>query len=165
MSILFSLLMISAMKYPDGEPSVQQLRTMYYEASKSSSAANKFYDSIKDADDASPLQLGYRAMAEFMKCYHSFNPVTKLNYFAKGKSTLEHAIALAPESIELHYLRFTVQTNIPFFLSYSSSVNADKAFLLKNYPTLKDDELKSLIRDYMLNCDDCTEAEKKPFQK
>ena len=164
MKILLVSMMFFLFTNPASEIPVQTLRTQLYDASKKSSVANEFYSMMKNADTASPLHLGYKAMAEFMKCYHSFNPVTKLSYFAKGKTDLDHAISVEPENIELRYLRFTVQTNIPFFLNYSSSMNDDKNILIKNFSSVKDEELKQMIAEFMLNSDACSAEEKSAFQ-
>lgn len=159
--ILFALQLFSR---PEEVPQPQQLRTLYYDASQSSRAADKFYGIMKETDAGSPLLLGYKGMAEFMKCYHSLNPVTKLSYFGKGKSNLDQAIQLDPDNIELRYLRFTVQTNIPFLLNYSSEVDEDKQVIIKNFSSLQDEELKQLIREYMLETKECSDEERRVFQ-
>jgi len=164
MKLFLAFMMMTTVLHAADEIPVQQMREMYYNASKSSAASDKFYELMKRENSTSPLALGYQAMAEFMKCYHSFNPVTKLTYFGKGKSNLDRAIQNDPQNIELRYLRFTVQTNIPFFLNYSSSVNEDKQFIISNFSSQGDTALKQMIRDYMVSCDACSEEEKTFFQ-
>lgn len=144
---------------------VQQLRSMYYKASQKSSEADKLYDVVKNAGENTPLLLGYKAMSEFMKCYHSLNPVNKLSYFYRAKANLDRAIALEPSNIELRYLRFTVQTNAPSFLNYRDSISDDKQALI-NYmkPDNTDPELLSMIRNYMKTCNRCTPQDKEFFK-
>ena len=40
----------------------------------------------------------------------------------KGKNHLKKCIKADNENIEIRYLRFTIQTNVPAFLGYSNSI-------------------------------------------
>jgi hypothetical protein len=164
MKIMLIISMILSHPFSGNEFSPGQLRSYYYDASKSTAASEFFYNLMKEADTGEPILLGYTGMAAFMKCYHSYNPVNKLNYFGKGKTSLDRAISLAPDNVELKYLRFTVQTNVPFFLNYSSSIEDDKKFLITNYSQVEDEELQKMIREYMMSSDFCTAEERKSFQ-
>ena len=165
MNSILVLMMAASIGLRSNDLSPQHLRSLYYQASKNSSDADKFYDLVKDAGTQSPLLLGYKGMAEFMKCYHSYNPVSKLNYFYKGKQDLDHAITLTPNNVELRYLRFTVQTNLPPFLNYRSEITSDKDFLIHHIgSTHTDTELRSMICEYMIKCDFCSNEEKTFFQ-
>jgi hypothetical protein len=145
--------------------SAPPLRLMYYHASQNSRDADKLYNLVKNSDSTMPVLLGYKAMAEFMKCYHSFNPVNKLTYFYKGKSDLDKAILSAPNNIELRYLRITVQTNAPVFLNYRNQIPEDMQRLIQQLSVHDTDaELNSMIRKYMLNCGCCSENEKEFFK-
>ncbi len=70
--------------------------------------------------------VGYKAMANFMMCKHVSNPFQKLNYFNSGKKYLEIAIRSDTNNIELLFLRYCVQKNVPKILSYSSDMITDK---------------------------------------
>ena len=58
---------------------------------------------------------------------------------------LEKAIASEKNDIELRFLRFTAQTNMPFFLGYSANIESDKEFILYSFPKIKDKELKNFM--------------------
>ena len=162
---IFVILMMISHNLFSSELNPTMLRTLYYNASQKSSDAEKFYNLLKDATTDQPLIIGYKGMAEFMKCYHSINPVTKLSYFYRGKSDLDEAILLEPQNAELHYLRFTVQTNVPVFLNYKSRIEEDKQFLIKNMSSIKSDsELHKMICEYMMNSNYCTDSEKNFFK-
>jgi hypothetical protein len=63
---------------------------------------------------------------------------------------LESAIQADNANIELRFLRYTIQTSVPSFLNYSGEKKADKLFLSKSIPDLKDQELKKIINAYLL---------------
>jgi hypothetical protein len=109
---------------------INTIRKVYHQAAVDAKVCNDFYKSLKNADHSNPLTLGYKGMAEFLKCYHSYNPYLKLKYFYDGKETLERAIQNGPDIPELRYLRFTIQSNAPSFLGYNENIEEDKKIVL-----------------------------------
>jgi len=73
------------------------------------------------------------------------NPIIKIKHFNKGKELLEVSIENEPNSIELIFLRYSIQKNIPKFLMYSSNLSSDLEFIEKNLSLLDDIQLKELI--------------------
>jgi hypothetical protein len=53
---------------------------------------------------------------------------------------------------------------VPSFLNYSANIINDKAFLLSNYPQIKDEELKKIIFHYLSTSKFCTEEELKKLK-
>jgi hypothetical protein len=84
-----------------------------------------------------------------MMANYVFSPFRKMSYFSKGKNLLEKSIEKQKDNIELRFLRFAVQTSIPFFLGYGSSVKQDKLLLINTVSTLKDLQLKELIISFL----------------
>ena len=95
------------------------------------------------------LLLGYQGIAKTLLGKHAFNPVNKVSYFNKGKKVLEEALAIAPDNVELRYLRLTLQENVPSFLGYSDRIKEDRAFIRAKLPGLADPQLKKMITDYL----------------
>ena len=106
------------------------------------------------------LLSGYKASATMIMAKHVFNPFSKLSYFKKGKNIMEKAIAADSANIELRFLRFSVQTNIPSFLGYKENIKNDKNFLLKSLPAIKDLKLKKMIVAFLSTSDYVTDKEK-----
>ena len=73
------------------------------------------------------------------------NPIMKIKYFNKGKEILEESIENEPNSIELIFLRYSIQKNIHKFLMYSSDLKYDLEFIEKNLSLLHDIQLKEFI--------------------
>ena len=96
------------------------------------------------------MLFGYRGGATMLMAKHAFNPFSKLSYFKKGKLMLESAINADHTNVELRFLRYTIQTNVPGFLNYNSDKNLDRTFISQSLPKLKDQELKKIISEFLL---------------
>ncbi len=107
-----------------------------------------------------PLLLGYKASAVMMMASHVLNPISKFKYFNKGKFMLEEAIATEPENLELRFLRFLAQTNIPFFLGYNDHIETDKKFILKYISGVKEIYLKEYIVSSLESSEALSQEEK-----
>jgi hypothetical protein len=163
--LVFILLLTTSCLFADNND-ILKLRELFYSASKDSKAAEIFYEKLKPVTTSSdPLLIGYKGMSELLLCYHSYNPYTKLSHFGKGKELLDKAISLNPENTELHYLRYSVQTNVPLFLGYRSNIQNDKKliliFLFDSKNKKNDADLFDRVYTYMLNSNECSEEEKK----
>ena len=76
-----------------------------------------------------PTSQGYFALATMLQAKLHGNPFTKLSFFNKGKKILEETIQENPSNIELRFLRFAVQTEVPGILLYFNEIDADRAML------------------------------------
>ncbi len=125
------------------EPSLHQLRSLYLQAPVSERSC---FELLRAADKAaSPLTAGYKGAAMMIAAKYFFNPLTKLRYFRKGKNLLQTAVRTDSTSVELHFLRYTIQVNAPGFLGYRDDITADNAFILLNLKKISDPELSSMI--------------------
>ena len=141
--------------------SVQEARTLFHQAYASKEAASSFRQLMHMAPDV-PLLQGYKGLSEIMICPYLLNPFSKLSGFNKGRHILEQAIMREPANIELHFLRFAVQTNAPAILGYNTNIAQDKS-LLNNYLQYNagnNPELYSMIVHYLLRSGFCTANEK-----
>ena len=111
--------------------SIMKLRQMYYAAYSNEKATNDFLKYASAVADNGPTELGYNGVAEMMMCKHVLNPYTKLKLFYSGRDKLERAIAKAPTSVELRYLRYCVQQNVPGILNYSKNIKEDEQLLVR----------------------------------
>jgi hypothetical protein len=145
---------------------IKKLRELFYNASQNSRDANAFYNYMKDVSiDESATAGGYKAMSEFMKCYHSYNPITKLTFYDKGKTHLDHVIETDSSNVELRYLRFSVQLSIPSFLDYKQNIETDKKFLVENLELIAEDKmLYEMIRSFLLESNYCSDDEKQKIR-
>lgn len=111
-----------------------------------------------------PLANAYKGIVFMLEAKKSFSPYHKIKYFNMGKNLLENSIISDRSCIELRFLRYCVQTNLPFFLCYSGSIKNDKDYIILNWPSLTDADLKERIKSGMINSLHCSEAEKGKFK-
>ncbi len=150
---------------------IKLLRKLLNESSKNQKTAQLFYEQTKNfKQSGEPILVGFKAMSEFMLCNHTSNLFSKYNHFNEGKKLLETAINQDLKNTELVYFRFITQTNVPILLGYSSKISEDKKFLLNylkdNFSNAnKDVDLYNQIKNYLLQCDACSLAEKENLKK
>ena len=76
--------------------------------------------------------------------------VEKYESFTKGKKQLESIIKKYPDNIELHFLRLTIQDNLPSFLGYDDNISEDKNFIKTKIKEVKNDpDLVERITAYL----------------
>jgi hypothetical protein len=127
-------------------PDIVQVRAMYSRAPASEKNCKALLELLNPiSEKQNPLLGGYKGCATMIMAKHAFNPFTKLSYFNKGKKILEQAVATDTSNVELRYLRFTIQTNSPTFLGYNGMLAADRSFLLRKLPQVKDASLSMMI--------------------
>lgn len=127
-------------------------------------AAKGLYQSFKglEMSEMSPLLLAYRGVARASMAECAFFPLTKLSYFNEGKAELEDAIKRDPDNVEIRFIRFAMQTNIPSLLMYDDIVE-DKTFILNEIakdPSLGKLQYAGRIYNYMLEWDGLADTER-----
>ena len=81
----------------------------------------------------------------FIKCQYISNNLQKFKYFNKGKELLESSIRNNSSSIELRFLRYSIQVNLPRILFYSENIENDLDFVQYHLKLMKDENLKKYI--------------------
>lgn len=159
---LLILLMSINPPYPD----ITELRALYYQSATDKAAADKLLELLSKVDAQSgELLICYKGVAEMMQAKYTISPISKYRRFKKGKQFIESAVALDPENLEIRFLRFTIQTNLPAFLGYNDHIKADKKILMKNLDQLHDKPLKQLVINYLSASKNLTERERNSITK
>jgi hypothetical protein len=107
----------------------KELRQLFFE-SVDASTIQRFYDHTRTIGVNNALHLGYRGAATAMNAANLNGVQHKFNAFSQGKSDIERAIKLDPNSHELRFLRFAIQSEIPSFLGYSGHIKGDVNWIL-----------------------------------
>lgn len=139
---------------------MKEVRALYKEAANNENACEKLIEISDGSANESSLILGYKASGMLLMAKHVFNPLSKMTYFKKGKQMLEKAITSDKNDIELRFLRFTAQTNMPFFLGYSGNIESDKEFILYSLSKIKDIQLKNFMIPVLRKSKYLTDQEK-----
>ncbi|HKG06320.1 MAG TPA: hypothetical protein VKB19_07680 [Pedobacter sp.] len=151
--------------HPVDVPGVKEIRSLYNQSVTSRDAAMRLQQSLLRVDgDDDPLMVCYQGVAEMIQAKYVFSPISKIRSFKKGKALIEQAISRDVDGVEIRYLRFTIQTNLPRFLGYYNEVELDKKFLIAKTAALDDKQLKQQIIDYLSASVYCTDIEKKQIK-
>jgi hypothetical protein len=160
-TILIACCWLSSIASPD----IAQVRALFLDAYVNESSARKLAEVLNDCSKQDPVFTGYRGMSQVMMCNYVHNPFSKLSFFLNGRNLIEQALAQDPGNVELRFLRFTVQSNVPSILNYSNKLTEDKSILLGYIMNGgnsggKTAELRSMITAYFMQTSCCSEEEK-----
>ncbi|MBQ4913722.1 hypothetical protein J8L85_04690 [Maribacter sp. MMG018] len=143
---------------------LKEVRKMYPMAIEDPNVTDELYKDLSNVSEADNIILyGYKGATLTLKAKHAKSIKEKKNFFKKGADIIESALALNPDSIELHFIRLSVQENAPKILKYNTKIEEDKNFILKNHDKLDNNSIKTLIRDYIHTSKLFTEEEKASF--
>tara|TARA_R110001583_G_scaffold111032_2_gene260078 strand:- start:11918 stop:12418 length:501 start_codon:yes stop_codon:yes gene_type:complete len=86
----------------------------------------------------------YTAVMFFMKSKLVKFPLTKYKYFKKGKKQLDSLINSNKNNVEIRYLRFLLQSEMPKFLGYHRNIENDYLLIINGI------ESSNLKRDFKI---------------
>ena len=122
-------------------------------------------DNIKQTDyyleqleniDGVEAQAYFAAML-FMKSKYVKFPITKYKYFKKGKLKLDKLIQTNPKNIEIRYIRYLFQNEIPKFLGYHNNIEEDYLIIINGIETSNySNDFKCKVLNYMLLVENIT---------
>lgn len=143
-SVLLTLILNLSISNSD----IATIRESYLLAHTSESNCDHFGEKIFFNKVKSPLIKGYLACFYFIKSKFENNPLDKFYFFKKGRSILEAAIHEDPKSVELIFLRYSIQKNLPAFLLYDNT-EKDLIFVNENLSKISDQKTKNFILNFM----------------
>jgi hypothetical protein len=119
---------------PASTQNIAELRRLFKAATSGQCKSEALYKAIPVV----PLQnkavvMAYKGAGRTMMADCVFSPIRKQKYFNEGKELIEGAVSLAKNNIEVRFLRFIVQSNLPGFLGYDS-LDEDSKFLCRAIP-------------------------------
>ena len=136
---LFQSLQVDAME-------LELLRTSYAKAPIDKKVCKQLIDQLESLKK-SPVQLGYLGACRAIWASHTFNPISKLSSFNRGKKEIESAIQADPNNVELRFIRLSIQKHSPSFLGYAKNIEADTKFIQANKNSIISVQLKKMIGD------------------
>jgi len=129
---------------------LHQIRTLYHSAAEVKQDAAQLNKLMLKVDSNSlPVMICYKGANEMIQAKYAINPIAKLNKFNKGKELIQKAFSSDTLNLEIRFIRYAIQSNLPAFLNYHDDLNSDKRFLLDNTKAGKDAELQEIIYNYL----------------
>ena len=158
------LFLFNASAYVEG-PILSEVRRLFLDSGKSEVSCNKLKSTLEQFNETNNAVLGaYHACASMMMAGYVFNPVSKLSCFNEGKDLLEKCINSDSLNIELHYLRFAMQSEAPSFLGYKGYLSEDKRYIMETLHHNNDNQLREMIVSFLIKSPLLTESEKKQLR-
>lgn len=115
------------------------------------------------APNKSPLNLCYFGVVQALKAKHAWNPYYKVKYLNDAEKILQTAVNHEPDNIEIRFMRFSIEHNVPGFLGYTKHLVADREELIKQlerkYYATADQEVVITIIKFLLESKRCTPHE------
>jgi len=153
----------AAKQTSDNEPDLHVIRKQLLSAMKDGKVTDSLYRSLSALKNKAPVITGYLATLEALKAKHAWNPYFKMKYLNDSEKTFESAVIGDPHNMEIRFLRFSVEHNLPDFLGRNKNLDADKDEIMaqlnkKNY-TKADNHLVKTIINFLLNSNRCSPAE------
>ena len=145
---------------------VSDIRRLYTESVRDEAKCKALYEKLfADKNIKDPVVLGYKGAVAMVMAKYVSSPLSKLSYFKEGKELLESAIKKAPQNLELHFIRFGIQENLPSILMYNENLNEDKKFILQHLEEVDRPKFKQSIIAFLLKSENVTESEKAELRK
>jgi hypothetical protein len=130
---------------------LDKIRGLYHRAAEIKQDAAQLNQLMLQVDSGSavPVLICYKGANEIIQAKYSLNPIVKLEKFNKGKELIKKAINRDMLNLEIRFIRYSIQSNLPAFLGYHDDLSKDKQFLLDNTMENKDPKLKEMIFNYL----------------
>lgn len=149
---------------------INVIRVVFNEAIEDGEKAKVLFEKLSELKPANnTLQFAYLGATEALLAKHSYNPFSKLTYVNSALNKLNQSVALNENNIEIRYMRFSVEANMPAYLGYSKHIDADKSIILKGLSSspIKADncEMYKVFANGILQSKYCNKEEKQLLLK
>ncbi|MCX7876118.1 MAG: hypothetical protein N2321_08140 [Melioribacteraceae bacterium] len=152
---------------------IDDLRAVYYKAVEDDFYINDLekyiYKYISNNPKFKLYEIAYLGGIEAVKSKHAFWPMKKLNHLKEAMKYLSQAIDLAPDNLEIRFLRFSILHYVPSFLGYGKEREEDAneifKLLMKKDFSLVNKEIQIGIFEFMISSERIDNASIKILQK
>jgi hypothetical protein len=147
----------------DEQPNLHVIRKLLMSAINSGKVTDSLYRNLASIKNPTGLINSYMGTLEALKAKHSWNPYYKIKYLNDAEKTFKAAVTRDPHNIEIRFMRFSVEHNVPGFLGYTKNLIADKDEIIKQidrkHYSSADAALVKTIITFLLDSKRCTSAE------
>ncbi len=129
---------------------LNEIRSLYHESIYSSEKSKEIINYFENEPGKTPIEMAYEGASRMVRAKHIFFPHEKLSTFQKGKVLIEEAVKKEPKSIEIRYLRFSIQLGSPSFLNYRQNLSEDRKYLIEHYKEIQDPDFKLRLKNFLI---------------
>jgi len=146
---IFGLILVLNMFNTD----IASIRKSFKTAIYSKEEATKLLDELENTTANQPLKYAYKGATYALLAQFQVNPYSKLESVKKGSTILDDAVIAASGDIEIRYLRYSIEKNLPSFLPYRKHLAQDETRILYALIEKKDGlepDVRNEVIQYML---------------
>ena len=124
---------------------------------------------LNKLSDKTALVTAYIGTLEALKAKHAWNPYNKIKYVKVSMQTMQKAINMDKENMEIRFMRYSIQHYTPSFLGFSKELILDRKEIVKHYQNgsfgVADQALVKNVAKFMVESNRCTPEEVKILKK
>ena len=113
-------------------PLVKKIRAEFYEIVKDSKRTPEVLAEIRSIENPNAIIKAYEAASEAMMARVVWNPFSKIKHVRRSQELFEEALGMDSLNVEVRFIRFAVEYNIPKWLGYSKHMQDDKDYIMIN---------------------------------
>lgn len=167
LGIILSAL-LTGFVHADG-PDVKLLRKQLLVALEKKNVNDSLYQSLGAVKNKTPLVNSYYGAVQALRAKYAWNPYYKLKYLKDAEKTLQTAVNDDPHNMEIRFMRFSIEHNLPGFLGYDKHLDTDRKEMIhqldkKNYASADKDVVVTIIK-FLLDSKRCTPQENEALHK
>jgi hypothetical protein len=131
-------------------PTTKDLRKAFHESVLRSDKLPAFLSSVKALKNPTPIEKAYIGASEALRARESWNPIDKLVYIHSYRKYLDEAVESDKENIEIRFLRFSIEYNIPELIRSKKSIVEDKYIILSKLNQMDSFGIDEFMVNYIL---------------
>ncbi|RZL32399.1 MAG: hypothetical protein EOO96_14165 [Pedobacter sp.] len=148
---------------------IARLKTDLVKAVDNAKLTDSLASKLEKLQNKTALVTAYTGTLEALRAKHTWNPYNKIKYVKVSMRTMQKAIDLDKENMEIRFMRFSIQHFTPSFLGFSKDLVVDRKEIVKHYQNnnfgIADKELIKNVAKFMIESKRCTDQELKILKK
>jgi hypothetical protein len=157
---------ICLLTYCSASAQLDLWRNTYFQ-SGSNDGKKKYIEILKSHQPGNALEKAYKGAAIAMAAEFESSVNRKFEVFGQGKKMIEEAVSMDYYNPEIRFLRFSVQTEVPWIVQYKNNIEEDYWRIVGAFDARmvdpKTDFWKKAI-SFMLNSDDLRTEQKEKLK-
>jgi len=129
---------------------LEDMRKNYGNAMQEKSTCDALWQRIL-ADDSphDALFLAYKGGICMGMAKHSKLAGKKVEFLNMGKKLIDDAVRMNGENVEIRFIRYSVQVNVPSVFGYNKNKLTDRKFIMEHLQDIRNEKQRTEIRAFM----------------
>ncbi|MBI3233865.1 MAG: hypothetical protein HYZ42_07450 [Bacteroidetes bacterium] len=122
------------------------IRNQYRKAAESEKLTEQLYSELNKKKHISEVHQAYYAGVIAIKAKFAFWPIEKLSYVKNAMSLLDQSISKAPDNVEIRWIRYSIEINIPEILGYNHKATDKRVIIASLGKEVETEENKNHLK-------------------